>query len=348
MGLLDAFTIDWTQPEPRELRYLLLLAYDDLAAAKRITREAGLAPGTFSQQDRLLETWHFTLEQLARQGKLRALVEAAMRDPSAAAHRARLGEFLGDRPAVAAPSPVGDRSFWRAEPEPEASRLQRLMLDRSRLLPVGLARLVAERARSVAKLSLDFSGSAAHGTGFLIQPDLLLTVRHNVVHPERGRVTSIVADFDDEQGFTAKREVRRGTVRATSADDAHDWAVIALERPVDRPPLRLGSTFEPGPRQTVIIIQHPLGGAKHFTIDHLSIRHVDERVIQYAADTLKGSSGSPVFNDALQLIALHHAEAPAKIVVAGQPGTEWRNQGIRVERVISDLKSAGIPCLEGA
>jgi endonuclease G len=93
----------------------------------------------------------------------------------------------------------------------------------------------------------------------------------------------------------------------------------------------------------VVIVQHPLGAYKKFALDALSIQHVDDGVIQYLADTQDGSSGSPVFNVQMQPIALHHAEVPAEVEMAGRKETVWRNEGINMARVMEDLQAAGIP-----
>ena len=118
---------------------------------------------------------------------------------------------------------------------------------------------------------------------------------------------------------------------------------MRLAHPIERPTLALGTPWAVATNDTVIIIQHPLGAFKKFALDALSIQHVDDDVIQYLADTQDGSSGSPVFNTQMQPIALHHAEASVEIEVAGRKETTWRNEGIRIDRVMDDLTAAGIP-----
>jgi endonuclease G len=65
-------------------------------------------------------------------------------------------------------------------------------------------------------------------------------------------------------------------------------------------------------------------------------------LIQYLADTQKGSSGSPVFNVQMHVIALHHAEAEVTLQLDGREEVEWRNEGIRIEQVMRDLTAQGI------
>ena len=92
----------------------------------------------------------------------------------------------------------------------------------------------------------------------------------------------------------------------------------------------------------MVIIQHPAGAFKQFALEPIAIRDVDPHVVQYIADTQQGSSGSPVFNIRMQVIALHHAEAEMTVDSVAGPETIWRNEGIRIERVIKGLADAGI------
>src|SRR5262249_19615343 len=161
-----------------------------------------------------------------------------------------------------------------------------------------------------------FGDKAAHGTGFLIQDDHILTNCHNVLDPDLGRVTSVIAEFDYEQAFAGTALVRKGVLDSIVSDADHDWAVIRLESAVERPPLKLGTPYDIGRDDTVVIIQHPKGAYKQFALEPLAIRHVDDQRIQYVADTQQGSSGSPVFNSQMHVIALHHAEKETTVEVA--------------------------------
>jgi len=88
----------------------------------------------------------------------------------------------------------------------------------------------------------------------------------------------------------------------------------------------------------VYIIQHPNGGMKKIGMIHNVVRYVDDDVIRYLTDTEGGSSGSPVFNERWQVVALHHYWVTD--TVDGK--TEIRNQGRRIERVVAGLAAAGI------
>lgn len=68
-----------------------------------------------------------------------------------------------------------------------------------------------------------------------------------------------------------------------------------------------------------------------------SVAYVGGNVVQYITSTLPGSSGSPVFNDSWEVVALHHAGGDIP-----EPTTQqryFRNEGILVQSILADLPS---------
>ncbi|MCK4825594.1 trypsin-like peptidase domain-containing protein, partial [bacterium] len=65
------------------------------------------------------------------------------------------------------------------------------------------------------------------------------------------------------------------------------------------------------------------------------VKYADETIVQYITDTLPGSSGSPVFNDNWQVIALHHSGG--SIPEPSTNSIHFRNEGIRIGAVIKDI-----------
>lgn len=347
MTFLDDLPQDWTRPELSALRDLFVLAYRRVSAAEDLADDAGIVAGTFPERQNMRLTWTALIKVMGDQGKLRALVQAAVADPGAASYRPRFEELLRERPAMPSaallPAP-GD--WWKGDDtSPGAAarlQLERLMERRSRLIDIELAQEVAVAARSVAKLSLRFGSERAYGTGFLIAPDLVLTNHHNVVHERYGPVTSVVAEFDYVQRKPEPPLVRQARTDRIVSDEADDWAVLTLTAPAGRPALGLGTPFDVGIDDLVVIVQHPLGAFKQFALEPLAVRHLDSSRIQYVADTQHGSSGSPVFNSKLHVIALHQAEAEATVTVAGRPEPVWRNQGIHIARIMRGLRLHGV------
>jgi len=85
--------------------------------------------------------------------------------------------------------------------------------------------------------------------------------------------------------------------------------------------------------QLVNVIQHPKGREKEVALHENKITNIYTNVIRYKTDTQRGSSGSPVFDNSWKLVALHHA--------AGEHiDGEWlSNEGIRVDKIVQDLRS---------
>ena len=78
------------------------------------------------------------------------------------------------------------------------------------------------------------------------------------------------------------------------------------------------------------VVQHPRGRKKEVVVQQNELRDTHTNVIHYYSDTDYGSSGSPVFNNTWDLMALHHARNPA----------ESANEGIRIDKIVADLRSA--------
>lgn len=106
-----------------------------------------------------------------------------------------------------------------------------------------------------------------------------------------------------------------------------DSALLRLAEPVgdlpvgpatadDKAPLRRwidAATASPGLTQgnQVFLLQHPKGEPLQLTIGTITAFNQKGTRVRYDANSKDGSSGAPVFNADLQLVALHHAHDPA-------------------------------------
>lgn len=216
------------------------------------------------------------------------------------------------------------------------ARLESL-LGSDNLLPVGFlddglragGAVVALRVPRVDGGELRGGGAlgAGFGSGFLITPSLVMTNHHVIVC----RLPSEPAPLDEDLAEQARRtEVRFGfdaegapgeTVGATKLERTNpslDVAILRLLTPVERSPVRLNPRrvdLSVVPRRWVNIIQHPLQLPKQVVIrDNLlfSARYEAGREeLAYFADTERGSSGSPVFDDGWRVIGVHRGTADA-------------------------------------
>lgn len=78
---------------------------------------------------------------------------------------------------------------------------------------------------------------------------------------------------------------------------------------------------------------------KQISLYHNIVTHTNERIVQYLTDTLKGSSGSPVFNSEWEVVALHHSGGGSKSdEPALMDGLKIRNEGILINKIIQFFK----------
>ena len=93
-------------------------------------------------------------------------------------------------------------------------------------------------------------------------------------------------------------------------DSNLDYAILKLKEESGRRPLPICGrevSVKSGERVPVNIIQHPYGGIKKLAIRNNLAVKTYEMNIAYFTDTDGGSSGSPVCNDAWEVVALHKA-----------------------------------------
>ncbi len=207
-----------------------------------------------------------------------------------------------------------------------------------------------------------------HGTGFLVAPGVLLT-NHHVL-------SSIRMVAESSVQFQYERDVRGSdltpvefTFLTKPEPIIHqdlDIAIVCVS-----PTSLTGEHLEPfgwlklSPEpgkgfigEYLTIIQHPNGERKQICVrENKLLKYVDDApYVWYQTDTVAGSSGSPVFNDTWDVVALHHSSVPRTKTVDGKDvwltrdGKPWSpemgddavdwmaNEGIRVSHIVTYLK----------
>jgi V8-like Glu-specific endopeptidase len=140
----------------------------------------------------------------------------------------------------------------------------------------------------------------------------------------------------DGQAVDAETEYEVERVIFSSPRTEFDCTVVTLSRNVDfKKPFDIAKRLPlVGKNQRVYVIGHPKGGGLAFSIDDNLLLDHEIPKIHYRAPTEGGSSGSPVFNQNWDLIALHHAGGMDMKKLNGKPGTYPANEGISFQSIL--------------
>ncbi|MGK3206214.1 DNA/RNA non-specific endonuclease [Amycolatopsis sp. MEPSY49] len=263
-------------------------------------------------------------------------------EPSRVATRIdRLGRYYPDvRPVNPAAIAAGDPAAMTAA----GAILERIVLTDD-LLGVGYLEGGVTASAAVGRVDIrDERGRlTGYGTGSLVSPELLLTNHH--VLPDAATAGFSVVEFDYQDGVDGlPRPVRAFGLepdRFFVADEDLDFALVAVKataadlRPFGFNRL-IGSEGKAIVGDFVTIIQHPRGGKKQIALRENRIVDVLDKFLHYETDTEPGSSGSPVFNDQWEVVALHHASVPAE---GHAEYGGFLNEGIRVSRLLAFLRA---------
>jgi V8-like Glu-specific endopeptidase len=305
--------------------------YPTVDESRRVVACAGLAARMIRFDPSALINWFNILEFSERgESKAAAILDCALKDHPD--HKILVALKKGEPPVTKAPPPQ-----WNAPVD--ADHLEKIMGAQSTLLPISFFEIGLVVSRSVARI---VRADKSSGTGFLIGGGWLLTNNH--VLPASEKAAGGVAEFnyqvtpDGLDAAVTKYELDPGRFHTSKAND---WAVVGIDRAAEKDwgiiPLKAAETKV---NDFVNIIQHPGGGPKQIGLYHNTVVFVGEGRVQYLTDTLPGSSGSPVFNDAWQVVALHHSGGMIR-----EPGTKqsfFRNEGIAVTTLLADLAAEGV------
>ena len=216
-------------------------------------------------------------------------------------------------------------------------------------------------SRTVGRVRIRAGTRRGSGTGFLVSPRLFLTNHH--VLPDSSVAGTSSVDFDYQEDRDGDLLPTKSFAFRPSdlflADEALDYALVALApRSMDgahelsafgwnRLVEDQGKALIGDP---VNIVQHPRGEPKQIVLRENRLLDLLEDFAHYETDTQPGSSGSPVFNDQWEVIALHHSGVPrtegGRIIDRdGQPwdgrdadDIDWvANEGVRISRVVGHV-----------
>lgn len=214
-------------------------------------------------------------------------------------------------------------------------------------------------------------GRFSYGTGFMASPRLLMTNHH--VLPSAETASRSVVEFDYQRDRFG-RPVAFSTFKLDPGafflnDKDLDFALVAVAdggQPLASygwsPLIKEEGKIVVG--EPINIVQHPKGELKQVIIRENRLVDLLDVHAHYEADTEPGSSGSPVFNNQWEVVALHHSGVPkrnAQGELLQRNGRVWRrsvdppelldwqaNEGIRVSRLVDFIAKAQVKPAEVA
>ncbi|GGE20989.1 endonuclease [Polymorphobacter glacialis] len=285
---------------------------------------------------------------------------------------------MGDPPASPAAPPVTPQDLTSKSVIDQRMIVEEALIGVQNFLSIEFLERGVVAARTVGCVVFRSGGGPrALGSGFLVAPGILLTNNHVLPRPDRADGCSIQMDYVNDFGpglLPQLYQLEPDRIFVTDKD--LDYTLVAVAAVSDRGkpiadygwnPLDGGfGKITTLPEDFLNIVQHPLGRRKEVVLRDNRILDLRTSAtetaaaamtpfIHYEADTEHGSSGSPVFNDQWEVVALHHMGVPqtdAEGRFLNKAGGVWDrtaeplesiawvgNEGIRVSSLVTAFTS---------
>ena len=231
-----------------------------------------------------------------------------------------------DGPTLDGPVRAAQRKQMIAETAPDPVDAYERYIGKNDLLPINYLGIGNIKSRSVGRLRYTdlSSNSLAMATGFLISPDLMLTNHHvfqgkdlfkdafidfDYAYDASGQeLTKIVFQINPEKFFYTFKDLDFTVVGIEAKDQTGTHTIQERGYLILNP-----NTGKAGVGDSATIIQYPDGNYEQVGLRENQILDLsDPDSMIYQTDTSPGTSGSPVFNDQWQVIALHSAGVAKK------------------------------------
>ena len=206
--------------------------------------------------------------------------------------------------------------------------------------------------------------TVSYGTGFMVSPRLMMTNNHVLDSAAMASYSQV--EFDYQVGLDGKPApsvfFSLSPADFFLTDKGLDYTLVAVQArlPDGRELRNFGWNRLSDAEGKIIkgeyvnIIQHPNGEPKQLALRENQLEDVLEEWLHYRTDTAPGSSGSPVFNDQWEVVALHHSGVPRRDDqgnILARDGQVWQpamgehridwiaNEGARASRIVQHIKA---------
>lgn len=311
----------------------------------KFVKAAGIKPQMVSFNGNAMDIWNSVLDEADKTNKVDNLVKAVLNKYP---ENPFLKSAITPIETNYSLSPDFDRiTNWNPV---EKDTLEVLTMEVSSLLPISFLERGITASRSVAKVEIKNGSMVNVGTGFLFKiqenNDLFFMTNHHVINEkEQIKNTRIIFNYEEDVNGNSKAsktfQIDANGPWFTSPVNELDATIFRI-LPVGESLNEFGyltlKKVDVKKNDFANIIQHPAGQMKQISLYHNIVTSINDREVQYLTDTLKGSSGSPVFNSSWEVVALHHSgginktEDDIKI-------SKYRNVGININGIIDFVKS---------
>ncbi|WP_241314036.1 trypsin-like serine peptidase [Chryseobacterium arthrosphaerae] len=308
---------------------------------------SGLKPQYINMDGSAMDAWNNVLSEADKHSKVDELVKSVLQTyPENPFLKSALSPNLID---YSLSPDIDEISKWQDISE---DTLEVLTTEQSTMLPVNFLAKGVLKSKAVGKIEIQIGNSSTSvGTGFLFKIEgveelFFITNYHVINDKKRISKTKIIFDYEldtDGNSVASKSFKINGTgpwyCSPVHEYDATIFQLVDEKKELDKYGYLELKDVDVEKNNFVNIVQHPGGQMKQISLYHNIVTNTTDRVVQYLTDTLKGSSGSPVFNSDWEVVALHHSGGGYRL---GEPqlpdGFKSRNEGIFINRIIQFFK----------